>query len=201
MIVGTFNNQNIIALPSSPSPQTVEWTATSITTANTNPFTGSQQVIDWQTSYLEATIQMPPMPDALARQWVAFLLETRQSNVFLFGDPLASLPLGTGAGTPVVSGANQTGYTLSTSGWSGANALLPGDWLQIGNRLYRNLDTVSTSTATLNIWPQLRESPADGTPIITTNTQGLFRLASNQSKWSQTEMRVYGLTFLIREAI
>lgn len=141
------------------------------------------------------------MPDALARQWVAFLLETRQSNVFLFGDPLASLPLGTGAGTPVVSGANQTGYTLSTSGWSGANALLPGDWLQIGNRLYRNLDTVSTSTATLNIWPQLRESPADGTPIITTNTQGLFRLASNQSKWSQTEMRVYGLTFLIREAI
>ena len=120
------------------------------------------------------------------------------------GVPLGAQPLGTGAGAPVVSGAGQTGSVLNTSGWTGANALLPGDYLQIGYRLYNNLGVVNadgSGNATLSIWPQLRESPADATAIVLNNTQGLFRLKANSRKYSMLANRTYGLQFDIREAL
>jgi hypothetical protein len=127
-------------------------------------------------------------------------------NVFQMGDPLRSTPQGTGAGSPEVNGANQVGYTLATKGWtaSASGVLLPGDWLQIGYRLYNNLGIVNadgSGNATLSIWPQLRESPADSTTIVLNNTQGLFRLKANSRKYSMLANRTYGLQFDIREAL
>ncbi len=194
-------------MPAYPAPQTIDFTAQDIVAVSTSPFTGRQQVQDWQASWLEASVNMPPMDHFQAQAWIAFLLQLRgQSAVFQLGDPLASAPRGSAAGAPVVSGAGQSGYRLSTRGWAAnaANLLLPGDWLQLGFRLYRNLDTVSTDAsgnAALRIWPQLRESPADGTGLVLTNTKGLFRLSSNQRKWSITEARNYGFSFGIREAL
>jgi hypothetical protein len=112
-----------------------------------------------------------------------------------------------------VNGAGQTGRTLNTKGWPAPAfgpypyVLRPGDWLQIGYRLYRNLtskiisDPGGVGLVTLDIWPPLREPPADGDAIIVTNTLGLWRLKSNQRKWSITESRFYGLQFEIREAL
>jgi len=109
---------------------------------------------------------MPPMRDAQARAWFAWLLGLQGvAGVFQIGDPLGAQPLGTGAGAPVVSGAGQTGTVLNTLGWTGANALLPGDYLQIGYRLYRNLGIVGPGAQALSIWPQIRESPLDGAVI------------------------------------
>jgi hypothetical protein len=81
--------------------------------------------------------------------------------------------------------------------------LKAGDWIQIGNRIYRVLvdATQSSGAATLSIWPQLRESPNDGESIVLNNTQGLFRMKSNMRKFSITEARFYGFQFDIREAI
>jgi hypothetical protein len=91
-------------------------------------------------------------------------------------------------------------------GWT-ANAvgvLLPGDWIQIGYRIYRTL-AIATADGTgklvLSIWPQLRESPADGDIIALNNTRGLWRLAANARKWSVTGSRMYGMEFDIREAL
>jgi hypothetical protein len=53
----------------------------------------------------------------------------------------------------------------------------------------------------LSIWPQLRESPADGDSITLNNTKGLWRLAANSRKWSVTGSRTYGMQFDIREAL
>jgi intracellular sulfur oxidation DsrE/DsrF family protein len=54
---------------------------------------------------------------------------------------------------------------------------------------------------TLDIWPRLRESPADNAVVVTSNTVGLFRLASNDSEWNVNEATVYGITFAAVEAI
>jgi hypothetical protein len=54
---------------------------------------------------------------------------------------------------------------------------------------------------TLDIWPRLRESPADNAVVVTTSTVGLFRLASNDTEWSVDEASIYGLTFGAVEAI
>jgi hypothetical protein len=41
----------------------------------------------------------------------------------------------------------------------------------------------------------------DGTNLVLNNTQGLFRLKSNQRKWSVNDAKIYGITFEMREAI
>lgn len=88
-------------------------------------------------------------------------------------------------GTPNLSGLSQ----LVTSGWPASKyrLLLPGDYIQLGYRLYRNLDQVSSDSsgnATLNIWPSIRELVPAGTPLQFANTQGLFRRADNSQAWS-----------------
>jgi hypothetical protein len=166
-IIGTFNGWNQISIPPAyPGPQSVEWNVVDAVASTTNPFTQSQQILDWGASLLEATITMPPLTDEQARAWAAFFMQTHgQANVFAFGDPLATFPLGTPSGTPVVNGGTQSGYTLASRGWmaSTSDLLLAGDWIQLGPRLYRNLDDVTSDgsgNATLNIWPQIRETPA-----------------------------------------
>ncbi|HEV8189437.1 MAG TPA: hypothetical protein VGP83_16910 [Pyrinomonadaceae bacterium] len=198
----------LLSMPTNPAAaQSVEFTATDIIAVSVSPFTAQQQTQDWQQGWLEASISLPPLTQKQAQQWIAFLMGLRgQLNVFMWGDPLATAPAGSAAGSPLVSGDGQKGFSLATSGWT-ANAvgvLLPGDWLQIGQRLYRTLlaaDADATGNATISIWPPLRESPVDGAPLILTNTQGLFRLKSNARKWSETEARYYGMQFEIREAL
>ncbi len=204
----TFNGWEIITMPATPSaPATVEFTAQDTVAVSISPFTGQQQVQDWQASWLEASVSMPALTHAQAQEWIAFLMAVRgQANVFQLGDPLAVSPRGTHLGTPLVDGANQTGYLLATKGWtpSAVGVLLPGDWIQIGYRIYRTLAIATADGAgklVLGIWPQLRESPGDGDAITLNNTKGLWRLAANARKWSIVNSRTYGMQFNIREAL
>jgi hypothetical protein len=207
MITGTFNGWPVVALPASPVPSSIEFTANDIVASNISPFTGQQQVLDWQAGWLEASVMMPPMPEAQAKAWTAFFLQVRgQACVFPLGVPNPPGIVITPAGSPVVNGANQTGYSLLTRGWtaSAANVLDPGDWFQVGSRLHQNLDAANadgSGDATLNIWPPLRESPADGTALVLSNPVGLWRLKSNDRKFSINIARIYGFQFEIREAI
>jgi hypothetical protein len=196
----------LISMPTIPAaPRTVDWIMNDVVASVISPFTGQQQIQDWQAGWMEASVSMPPMVHADAQAWAAFFMACRgMANTFLFADPLAVAPRGSGAGTPVVIGAGQSGFTLNTAGWSGSVPVLKaGDWIQIGNRIYRVLvdATQSSGTATLSIWPQLRESPNDGESIVLNNTQGTFRMKSNMRKFSITEARFYGFQFDIREAI
>jgi hypothetical protein len=204
----TFNGWDIIPMPATPSaPATVEFTAMDTVAVSISPFTGQQQVQDWQASWLEASVSMPALRHAQAQEWIAFLMSLRgQAKVFQLGDPLALSPRGSGLGTPLVDGAGQTGYLLSTKGWiaNAVSVLLPGDWIQIGYRIYRTLAIATADSAgklVLSIWPQLRESPADGDIITLNNTKGLWRLAANARKWSVSGSRTYGMQFDIREAL
>jgi hypothetical protein len=204
----TFNGWNIVPTPTAPSaPASMEFMAEDTVAVSISPFTGQQQVQDWQASFLEASVSLPPLTHIQAQAWIAFLLSLHgQANTFQLGDPLAVSPQGNANGTPLVDGAGQTGYTLNLRGWAnGAQfVLMPGDWIQIGYRLYRTIYCPyadDTGRLALSIWPQLRESPPDGAVVILNNTKGLWRLQQNQRKWSITAARVYGIQFDIREAI
>jgi hypothetical protein len=200
--MSTFNGWPVVTMPSSPAPATMEFTGQDVVAVVPSVFTGQVQVQNWRASWLEAVIQMPPMRDATARGWIAWLLSTQgMAACFMMGDPLGQKPIGSGAGAITVSGAGQTGYSLQVLGGSGPSCLLPGDYLQVGFRLYRNLGTYNGGSATLTIWPQIRESPPDTTPVVVTNTQGMFRLKANERKWSLTGTRLTGLQFEVREAI
>jgi hypothetical protein len=202
--MATVFGWELIVMPSTPAaPASIDWTATDTVAVSRSPFTGQQQTQNWRGSWLEGSVKMPPMKHGVtANAWIAFLLGLQgMAGVFQIGDPLASSPQGTGAGTIVVNGASQIGYSLAVSGGTGANCLLPGDFIQIGYRLYRNLSTYNGGAATLSIWPPIRESPLDATAVVTSNTKGLFRLKSNTRGWSINKARHYGISFDIVEAL
>jgi hypothetical protein len=185
----TFNGWNIISIPSAPAWRQLDFSAHDSVGVTQSPFTLQTQTQYWPgADYWTVNASLPPMSYAKARAWVAFLLECRgRLNAFQLGDPLGKRPSGTPAGTPLVSGTNAaTSTSLVTRGWriSTNRLLLPGDYFQIGYRLYvvvsGAVNSDSSGNATINIWPSLREQVTDGTAIITTNCTGLFRLATNQ---------------------
>jgi hypothetical protein len=204
----TFNGWTIVSVPAVPAaPASVEFTAEDTVAVSVSPFTGQQQVQDWQASHLSASVSMPALTHVQAQQWIAFLMSLRgQANVFQFGDPLAVAPQGSGLGTPVVDGISQTGYSINLRGFTAgaAGVLLPGDWIQIGYRLYRTIVAANADGSgklALSIWPQIRESPGDGAAVVLSHPKGLWRLAGNARKWSISSARVYGMQLEIIEAI
>jgi len=210
-----INGRRLLVMPGLPlAPATIEYKANPITAATTAVFTGGQQVFDWQQGFMEWSLSMPPISEEDWPAWSAFLKSCRGvTGVFQFGDPRRQSPRGSVAGAPVVNGIGQTGYSLSTSGWTAnsAGVLLPGDYIQLGYRLHECIDTVDADSlghATFEIWPPLRESPSGGEgsppvfePVITSNTKGLWCMKSNSPSWSIDDNRNYHLTFELREAI
>jgi hypothetical protein len=216
-VIGTFSGMNIIALPCDTqpgvtAPSSIEWDAQEAIATNMSPFTGQTQTYDWMNSWLEGQVSFPPMNRYAFDAWSAFVLACRgQLNCFLMGDPKAKLPKGTATGTPVVGGPGQTGYSLLTRGWTAntVGIVLPGDYISIPNgsifRLYRVLASVNSDGsghASIPVWPNLRDQPADGTAIGTRNCVGVFRLASNSGNKFSVNVGAYGSSgFKIREAI
>lgn len=176
-----------------------------------SPFTLAQQAQAHQGQLWAAQVELAPMQRADADEWIAALLSLNgRYGTFLLGDPSATTPRGSVAGTPLVKGAAQSGQELLTDGWtqSAQNVLRKGDWIQLGSgttqRIYRCLKNVNadgSGNATLDIWPRLRESPADNAPLVTTNTAGAFRLAENVMEWGVDVSLLYGFEFTAAEAL
>jgi hypothetical protein len=185
--------------------------ARSVVGFSASPFTGQQQVYKHQGQWWEAEVTLPPMKREDAEQIAAFLLKLNgQYGTFLLGDPANTVPRGVGTGTPLVYGASQTGSELVTDGWttSTTGILKAGDWIQLGSasasRLYKVLNDVNSDAsgiATLDIWPNLRSSPADNAQITVIAPKGQWRLASNEVNYSIDEASIYGITFACVEAI
>lgn len=138
------------------------------------------------------------------------------SGVLVWGAQLEENSVATtyqqnGAGnSPLVNGAGQTGGTLNIDNCSISEVgyLLAGDYLQIGSgsgaQLYKVLKQVNTDSngaAAVDIWPNLRSSPANNAAITLINTKGRFRLKDNISQWSINEISSYGITFDCVEAL
>lgn len=209
MIIGTFNGWNIVGLPASPAPMQVEWDIDDKIGEVESPFTGSGQLQDWGSDRWSVKIAMPPMPQAQAAPWYAWLMEIRgKLNVFPLGDPLGTAPAGAALGAPVCTAGNTTrSRTLLTSGWqpSTNGQLLVGDYLQIGQRLHcvigSNVDSDGSGNASINIWPAIREAPMAGDSVILSNPTGLFRLQKNQRGWSLAVSKMFGVKFDAKEAL
>lgn len=154
---------------------------------------------------------IPPLPRGSAEDWVAFLMKMKgQRGTFLMGDPAGKTGRGALSGTPLVNGGGQTGNTLNIDG-CGANVsfwVRVGDYIQLGTganaRLHKVLNNETSNASgqvTLDIWPDLRTSPADNSAVIVSNTVGLWRLSSNQVDWDINAASFYGIQFDCEEAL
>jgi hypothetical protein len=120
--------------------------------------------------------------------------------------PAVTLTGGAGAGAAVTAQlSNAVSATLlNTRGWTPGvyGLLLPGDYLQIGYRLYMAASQVNADTngnAQISVWPSLRETPADGATVSLVNCQGVFRLAANKRTWHTSNDQLAQISFGLTE--
>jgi hypothetical protein len=63
-----------ITMPGVPAaPESIDLFQVNLVSGTVSPFTGAQQIFDWQANYMRASVSMPAMPYAIAQSWVAFL--------------------------------------------------------------------------------------------------------------------------------
>lgn len=173
-------------------------------------FTLQQQVQVHQGDLWMARVGLIPMRGDDADKWTAFLLSLNgREGTFFLGDPGRRRPRGTVQGSPVVDGALQTGKTLTIRGLtaSATGIFKRGDYFQIGSgvlqrlhKVLRDVDADVNGKATLDIWPRLRESPADGEVLEVMDTAGVFRLSENTVDWEIAQNLSYGFEFEAVEA-
>jgi len=203
-----------LTFPTQTGVAAVEFTATDVVSVSQSPFTFSQQVVRHAGARWSATISIPPVKRSDSEYWNSFLLRLRgQFGTFLLGDPNGATPRGSAAsaaGTPVVNGASQTGNELAIDGLpaSATGYLKAGDYIQLGSaasaRLYKVLEDVDSNAsgqATLNLWPDLRSSPADGAAVVVSNAKGVFRLSNNEAVWTINNAGFYSISFAAVEAL
>lgn len=208
----TFNGWQIIPMPTHPAPREVDFSMSDTVGQVTSPFSLTSQQQYWAGGdYWKLNVSLPPMSQTYAMKWRAWMGALRGvTNVFQIGDPLhiypSTLAIVNGV-TPVTNGQNNaTSIVLATRGWPvNATVLNPGDYLQIGYRLYMVAGSSSvisdgTGTCTIEVWPSLRESPADGTQINLTNPTGLFRLQTNERDYTSNFDHLDRLSFKAVEA-
>lgn len=168
--------------PASPKPSEVIWSEINAVAISESPFSLKQQILDWGGSRWSIEVLIDPLLREEAQPWIAFLSALRGPlGSFTFGDEHFKAPRGTGAGTPLVKGAGQVGFTLLTDGWAnGQTVLKAGDFLQIGTALYRALQDVTSDgsgNATIEVFPRLK-AHADNSPLVLSSPVGLFRLST-----------------------
>lgn len=172
-------------------------------------FTTEVQVRDGQILMFEVVLNRM-RPDH-ADIWAAFFDQLNGSEgTFLTYPYQRPQPKGAATGTPLVNGADQQGKILLTNGWTPevSGILKQGDYISLGTgtatRLYRiakDADSDLAGAAELDIWPSLRETPADNDAITTDHPMGIFRMSSNQyAEQFEPGNVVTGMNFSFEEA-
>ena len=191
----------------------ISWTNATSSLISKSPFSFQGQAQSYGGAIRHASITVENLNRNQSEDWLGWLDSLHGTiGTFLFGDPVAALPMGSGAisNNPRFAGGGQTGDVINLRGTANAatNWLVRGDWIQVGSglqaRLHKvtqNVTTTGTNTAVVNIWPALRYSPANDAPITIRNTVGLFRRSTGTYRYSETNDCRYGLSFDIEEVI
>lgn len=198
-------------LPTHTGIMSVEMRAVNAVAYSRSPFTYAGQAHAYAGQMWQADINLPPMHEDDAEQWVAWLISLRgQLGTFLFGVPSRATPRGSAEGSPLVAGSGQTGGTLNIDGADADQAtfLKAGDYIQLGtgasstlHKVLLDVDTDGAGAASLELWPHIRTAPSNNSSVIVTNPRGLFRLADSTPSWSTNYDRTVVLSFTAMEAV
>lgn len=202
-----------LSLPTNRTFAQVSFRMQNVVAISRSPFTFQQQVVKYDGEMWSASVSLPPMKREEAYPWVAFLMALKgRYGTFYLHDPDAVNPVGLARltpGTPVMDGA-QTGSEIAIRGCPAAviGYLSAGDYLQIGtsggstlHKVVQSVNTDGSGDATATIWPALRRTVSDGTPINLFSAKGVFRLAENSAEYDIGLASSYGLAFSCEEHV
>lgn len=161
---------------------------------NPSPFTGYVQTFGRSGSKLGLLLNFRDLKYDQAQLLQGFFLHLHgQEHRFSIRDHHYT-QVGSMAGTPLVNGADQSGYTLITDGWD------PGNEIKAGNRVsyvngngHSEIKIVTTDVtadsggnATLSVFPDIHTAPANNAAIQVTaaNVLGTWKLAPGAIEFS-----------------
>jgi hypothetical protein len=124
-----------VSLPASASPRIVTIKGACESSVTESPFTAEQQVQSYPVDRWQAEIEYPIFDRAGGEALLSRLLSLYgAAGVFYLGDDAGATPRGAASGSPVISGASQSGRILLVSGCTPSITgwLKEGDWLQSG---------------------------------------------------------------------
>lgn len=180
--------------------------AENVVSTGRSPFTFAEQTYVHPGQRWLASVTLPPMKREKAEPWITFLmsLKGRQGYFKLFDpngiDTQGSHTVGaifTSVGGQVGSSITVDGFAPDTVGvWKA------GDYFRIGDessaRLYKVMNDVTSDAlggATIDIWPDLRNTVGNNVRLWYNGNYGLFKLASNVTSWNINDISSYGITF------
>lgn len=202
-----------LTLPSTPNFKTSQWSLRRSVAVATSPFTGAQQVHEYDYALWKTSLTLPPMHREQASEWQAFLLKLRgRFGTFLLGDPDAKVPRGAVTGTATLTSnilVGQHEITITTQNASTNDVFKIGDYVQIGisgsAKLHMIVSTSNNSNAsghvTVSVEPFIKQDTSSGTSVIASNPRGLFRMDTSELGWDADFASKYGFTFSCTEAI
>jgi hypothetical protein len=171
-------------------PASIEWGYTASTQVFRSPLSKSVRTLELPGAAWFLGFSLNELPPDDAAKVRSFLLSLRgQSGRFYMHALDNPLPRGVATGTPVISGAGQSGVTLVTSGWtpSTANILREGDYFGVGTELKMltaDANTNGSGVATLTFEPPLRSSPVNGAAIVTNKPTAVFKMNEDVLRWA-----------------
>lgn len=192
-------------------PAQIMLSSENVVSTSASPFSFAEQTYVHPGQRWLASVTLPPMKRDRAEPWITFLMSLKgRQGWFLLSDPNAYYPQGAVSGTVLVNGGSQVGSTLVVDGLTAnlVNAFKAGDYIQLGTgasaRLHKvlaNASANSLGSVTLDIWPDLRTSPADNDPVTYLGASGQFRLTNNVTSWNINQISSYGISFDCAEYI
>jgi hypothetical protein len=213
------NTYTLIPLPAAPCFSDMQFSLEDSIATVISPYNPNQiQTQEWLgADGWSAQVMLPPLDYISATAWRAFLADCRgMLNVFQVGDqsfrriqsPNHALLTGN---LPVVDGSSTSNNPIAakllyTKGWipNQIRLLMPGDYFQVGYRLYMvtgqaPVNSDADGKAQISVFPSLRDTPPDATPLVLENPVGLFRMAKNKRDWHTAVTRFTTISFPILE--
>ena len=190
-----------LTLPSFPAFRSSRFGLRANSQSFESPLTRTVQTLELTGARWFATYELPPMKRDRSAIWMAWLTSLQGRAGRFYGyDPDCRRPRGTGAGTPLVNGASQSGLSLITDGWSVSQFVLrAGDYFTVNGELKMVTADASANgagQATIAFTPSLRASPADNAALTLNDASCTMMLIDDeQAAWDADMVSVFGLRF------
>lgn len=174
-----------LTFPTLSGPTTWTWKKMNNTQTFASPLTQSVQtgVLPGARWACTATFENLQAADAASLRTFLARLQGTAGRFYMGNQPHRTIR-GTGAGTPLVKGAAQTGYSLITDGWTVGTTVLAGDFIGFnGGAELRMVVTDATANGsgeiTLAFDEPIRTSPNDNSAIVINDPTCIMRLVSD----------------------
>ena len=195
----------VLTLPIEPDSES--WSFKSNTLAFESPLDNTVQTASISGGKWRAALTFSSTTETRMRELRGFLMALEGQAGRFYLSPSLYTPGGNVLTSNLgqVMGADQTGSTLTTDGWSNSTLLFKaGDFFEINGELKvvtADCSSGGTGIASISFKPALRTSPPDNQPLVVAQPRCIMKLVNDdQAEWQLSLGNTYAVSLNCEEA-